>query len=297
MQTGHPERQHYIPNFYLRRFSHKKKVRAYNRVTWMVLASNTINLCVESRFYDFLRPDGSIATIGEDLLKQIESQAGPALEALSASRFPVRAGDRRVISLFAASLITRTREFWDLQSTVSDSLRSALLDDGLSEPEADRVRVSSAATDLTQEDRVGMMFSISEKFAEALNQKTWVLGRSPRGGIVTSDHPVAHYQWKPDPLIGVGLMNADEIHFPFDPRNVLIFARPEVVPSDRVLLLTEQNVLFTNSLMAGMSYELTFQHPGEPRLSPELTPVGPRPLLGTDSAPTYSRRHTGINKS
>lgn len=197
-----------------------------------------------------------------------------------------------MLSLFIANLQVRTPELRDTQQAIDASLRESLVREGSDADQIREVLRRSGIADPSKRESVELMFSLSGSIAPHLHARTWILGNAPRGGLITSDHPVAVYQHQRDPLRGTGVANANEVHFPIDPSTVLLMVHPRFGMPEKQISLTADNALFEQSLIASYSYEYIYQLPSDAVLRPEVAPVGPRPLLGmgADSL-VYAPRH------
>lgn len=277
-----PRRHHFIPNFYLRRFAHKKQVRVYERLTGRIRQTNTNNACVQTGFYDLEGLGIQERDAAENAFASLESEARTLFDDVIRLIPPLGSQSRLAFALFMATLKVRTPEYFDTHDVISELLRETLRRDGLSDVQAAEVLHRSRAEDPSRTERVLMMFRLAERLAPILHDKCWVLGCSRSGGIITSDHPLPMYKEVVDPHKGFGIIDADEIHFPLDPWNVLILAPQQIGLCDGTRIpLRPENVEFTNSLIASYCYEYLFQYPNDDQLPKYLIPHGPRPLLGS----------------
>lgn len=289
-----PKRHHYVPNWYLRRFADKKRrVRVYSRVTGKTHLANTINAAVQSGFYALPAEDGGIDLSAEKMLAELEGTAKAALERVVSGSFPPSPEDRAVLSLFIANLMVRTPEFRDSNLAMIESLRDDLASAGVGPGQITEVFERSGIAAPTVRESVEWMFGVTGSIAPYLHARSWVLGRTPNRGVITSDHPVVVYkQQKRTAFRGAGVANADQVHFPIDPSTVLLLVHPNFWVPESQIALTSDNLLFEQSLMAAHSYEYIYQLPTEPLLPPAIVPTGPRPLFEMgDGSLVFAPRH------
>lgn len=296
------KRHHYVPQFYLRRFSDSRgRIRVYRAGTQLPpFVTSTKNAAVESGFYDIVTTTGATSTSVEEMLAGLEASASRAIAALTAGRFPPDSAFREVISTYMAFQILRSPESRRAYESMVDFTAKLMLE-GMTAEQA-RARAAGAGDDDPDEgarvimdianrpdtfklvphqnEHIQIMLNVAGRLSPALFARSWALGATNTGRMfITSDHPIALYSSSAsrDSLRGVGLVTADEIYFPLDRRNVLILAKPGRIRED-IVKVEDEGVLFVNHLLAESSYKFVYQHPEDPSVQ-ALIPSSPRPIM------------------
>ena len=105
-----PAKHHFVPQFYLRRFSNaKKQIRIYERGHGTRISS-VKNTAAQSGYYTAAVKSGGDPQGVEKLLDRIETAARGAIERIVNSKFPPSGEDRGSIGLFLAIQMMRTPE-------------------------------------------------------------------------------------------------------------------------------------------------------------------------------------------
>ena len=210
-----PRRHHYLPRFYLERFTRDGELWVFDRVTKEFRLQTPINTAVERDFYA-ASPMGQIeGTEVEALLSLLEGEAGPALERLD-RRASLSFEDRVNVAYFAAFLRTRTPEFADGANRLTDALVKQMARRDFASPARARavlrkIASTSGSMDVSsvhelctamREGRFGITLSknhrllltlqMASEVAQRFMQMGWVVVHAPRRkSFVTCDAPMA----------------------------------------------------------------------------------------------------------
>jgi hypothetical protein len=284
------KRQHYIPQFLMRRFAidpsdKQSLIWRLDRRRGSPRRANTRNEAVQSRYYRIQLENGDIDDSADEILDQIEARAAPVIAKLVQSQVPPSQADLASLALFVVTLKQRTPEgrrqiaetdaqtskLW-LEAQLSDAekVRSILSKPGRPEEEIeverirmlDDLRRGRLELESTPSREVALMFMAVEKGGEALLTKMgWTLGRAPAGNpLVLSDHPVAHHDPTPKfPGAGAGFLSSPGAitAIPIDPRFALIL-EPREPPGWRVIDLTADDVMELNLLSYAWANEALY---------------------------------------
>ncbi len=302
------KRHHFVPQFYLRRFADGEgKLRIYRSGTALEpIRSSVKDAAVRTGFYkiDMDGPGDPMQLEAE--LSRIEGDAAGAIARICAGGFPPTDFDRGVLSVFMALQLTRTPEHRLVMEKQVDTLEKVFYENMT--PEWARQRLTEIGLDPTEEsvaaimdiaenpdqyvfspDRnefLQMMMGVALQIAPILEARAWRLGISPGPGIVAGDHAPVRFTLPEArrPFLGIGLRDAQEVDFPLDRYHALVTfkAGPE-----ETFVLTRENVIFINSLVAETSHDFVFQHPDDPRID-YMVPKSRRPLMLVNQQPVYA---------
>jgi Protein of unknown function (DUF4238) len=227
-----PKRHHYVPRMYLERFARQSQVFVRRR-DGNSFTSNTINVAVESGFYDVRASDdaGAPSKVVEDTLADVEGAVGAAFAEIDRTGSPpqVDSDNRRRLATYLALQMTRTPEqreralfperlaeyLGDRELTrdaVTAYLREVHL--GFSPGESEIQGAFDFATValrdrgvLTPEFAMSLMFRSVAQLTPHLHDLSWTVEHERKGRFITSDTPLA--VWRPpterDEYEGVGV--------------------------------------------------------------------------------------------
>lgn len=278
------KRHHQVPRAYLNRFAlgETVRVRWRDRKTY---DTNTLNVAVESGFYDIPDQEGKASSKVEDALAEVDGVAAEAMARIDRTgRIPDRGSeDRCALSLFLGLQITRTtghREQvmfpervarWAGQRTLSEDLVAEYLEkEHLGFPPRPReaegayLYVSKALEDgaATSKFAIDMMLRMIEEFVPRLLVLNWTLELDPKQRLVASDTPVVIWR-KPtrmDDFEGVGIDNAAELRFPLDPGKQLVLSKRK---RPRQIRMETHRVRRSNADMADGCHRLVVGRPDQ----------------------------------
>ena len=245
MTASTPRRHHYVPRFYLDRFADQKgRLRAFDRRRGTIITTSSEAVAVERDFYRLPDATGLPATLLEETLSALESEAAAAIRAV-VTEGKVSDSHREALVPHIALQLLRTRYHRNSTRAVTEwmatveaqvNLNRRMLD-GDFESECDRALAERVLRQLAkgelvvglqEEELLGWSFRSLEMFVAALRSAwNWVVVvlTSPR--LITSDNPIC-FLGEPElgsPASNVGVMNALEIWFPLDPRHALVLTR------------------------------------------------------------------------
>ena len=294
--TDSAKRHHQVPRAYLNRFGLDEVVR----VRWRdgkAYETSTLNVAVESGFYDAPDPRGGKSSKIEEALAVVDGAAAEAMVAIDRSGVPPTEGseDRFTLAVFLALQMTRTTQYreqvmfperlaaWAGEREITQELVTEYLErvhlgfpPRPREAEGAYLFVSKALEDgaATSEFAIRMMLKTVEVLVPRLLLLNWTLELSRREDLITSDTPVVIWR-KPtrmDEFEGIGIDNADELRFPLDPGKQLVLSKRS---RPRLLSVEPHRIRRSNADMADGSHRFIVGRPGQ------------RPLL--DGAPLRSR--------
>lgn len=297
-----PRRHHLVPQFYLRRFSCKNKLRMANRASGTKVVTSVSNAAVQNDFYTLRRDDGGDSYAVERRLSQIEGHTAIALQHFAGGTFPPSEEDRLQLSVFIALQALRGTDFREdhrtmgrklvdhiIATTGPEQVRRGIRDAG-HEPTDEEVQASFEhmeeslahyAVEPPPEESIAMMLEMAAKVAPTFYERTWLLLRAPDVSFVTSDAPVVRWmnpEFGENPYgpYGVGLLTANEIRFPVDSRHVLCLW-PAGVASEQVIDLDAEDIPEMNYSIAVSAHKWVFHDPDHDLLAGiDLPPPGPR---------------------
>ncbi len=248
MATGEAKLHHFVPRFYLARWSHVDLLDVRRRDGGRFTAKPT-KVAAINGFYDFHDDDGEVSKAVEKFLAdEVEAPASEAFRSIDASgRAPApHTSERQAMCAFIAFQMTRTperraeimlaeavRAFLDgrelTEPLMAEYLESVHLGFAPSEREV-RAAVAWIGYQLyqlgtgTREEAMRIMHSIAVEFMPKLAEMHWSIAVDRKQRFVTADQPVLIWK-QPSPrdaFMGVGLQTADEVRLPLDPGKVLV---------------------------------------------------------------------------
>lgn len=183
---GHPKQQHYVPRFLLKEFGSGKKHRlyAYDKQTDRVFQTNPEKVAAENGFYDFTL-EGSTFT-AEPAMGSLETATAPVLKRIirEESLASLTDEERRLLSLFVAVQYTRTRNFRDTLSDLSQRMVEWLRGIGADAEGLEMTEDAAAAMSV-------QMALEADELAPFIYDKAWLLLKNPTPTpFYTSDNPV-----------------------------------------------------------------------------------------------------------
>lgn len=279
-KTSAQRRHHYVPRFYLDRFTDQKgRLGAFDRQKATFITTKANAVAVERDFY---RLDGGIgfpANLLEDALSSLESGASEAIRRLVAEG-RVLHSHRELLITYMALQLARTqrhrrsiKEMMQWTATLQTQVElSRQLSEGKFETEPDHTLARSALGKLADGE---LIVSPEEQALKALSLHSvdevasvlesgwnWVLVVLTTAKFITSDHPICMLG-EPEPgspASNLGVATALEIWFPLDPRHALVLSRDHSLGSP-LLDLSNGHVRSINLRIALESERWSFFHP------------------------------------
>ena len=148
-----------------------------------------------------------------------------------------------------------------------------------------------------QSNLVRLMLDSALAMVPFLTQRRYTLFRFDEPGLVLSDRPLVWYQ-KPsnrNPLLGVGIVNADQLWLPLDRRTALVLHSDPTIPEE---VRTGHPALIDtfNAYVVGNAWAEVYCHPDDlRRLESYQFPEPNRPLMHVNAGPELSVRTDGAN--
>ena len=273
-------RHHYVPRFYLDRFTDQKgRLGAFDRQKGTSITTTAHAVAVERDFYALPEGLGLPANSLEVWLSSQESDAAEAIRRLVAEGRVLRS-DREALILHMALQWLRTlrqrRSIKDLAQWTGTQLAQVQLTQqllgGEFRTESERTLAESALRQLEDgELRVGLeeqvlttlpLLPLVEVMSVLRSGWNWVLVILTAAKLITSDHPIC-LLGEPEPgtpASNVGVASALEIWFPLDPRHALVLSRDHSLGSPQ-LDLSNGHVRSINLRIALESERWSFFHP------------------------------------
>ena len=263
-----PKKQHFIPQFLLRRFAHGKKGKdklwVFDKSVGRSYMSNVKDAAHENRFYDGKNLDGKEVE-AESLMGYVDGIGANCIKDILEKEVLSHDGKTTShISHFVAAQMCRvpsvrnSMEFLrqHMISRWGPDVRSGEDERGIGEYSADDSKFSSITS----------LQNVPE-YAKLLQTKIWFLIRAPDDAtFFLSDDPVVKHNYLDyGPRGSLGLAQKGiEVYFPLSPKLALQFTCPEIakriaatamgrtmIASQRIgkaYLMHSQNVVFINSL-------------------------------------------------
>lgn len=196
-----PKRHHYLPAFYLERFTKDGYLWVYDRTQRAFRREQPKNTAVRTHYYSFRDEQGKTDPRVEEGLAALEGLAKPVLEKLERSE-QISPHDRYYLSLFLGVLYCRVPRFErEVDEILTGTLRMILLrnlrdpvaskrftapERGLEYVSSDRFKVK-AARNFTISNMVRQGWEIGKAFFKS----DWVVARAAQGTtFVTCDVPI-----------------------------------------------------------------------------------------------------------
>lgn len=288
-----PRRHHYVPRFYLVRFSDQKgRLAAYDRTTRKLISARPEQLGFERDFYRLPENAGLPKYFLEEVLSLQEEAAAIAIDNVCRAGI-VADKDRLTLAMHIAMQILRTP---NTRRTVGESAEWSasifaqielgrrleagefsadereLAEQAIKQLEDGSVRVGPA-----EDARVGIaLTAFAEILEHLLGSWTWLVVLLSQPRFITTNQPVIMLG-EPEPgsaATNVGVATALEIWFPLDPRRALVLTRAKRVVSP-LLGLGDAHVRLINVRLALESARWIFYRPGTDPLRGLQVPIDP----------------------
>lgn len=304
-----PKRQHQLPRGYLNRFGIDDSV-VVRRRDGRVFESSTLNVAVESGFYDLPDGLGGKSSAVENMLADLDSQAVQVMKGIDADGSPPRHGSEERLSLavvlaFQLSRTTAKREQMLFAGRVAQYAEGREISQELvaeylehqhlgfpprrNEAEAAWIYVTKWLEDMPEDEKefaIRMMLQEVELYVPRLLALNWTVEVDRKGRFITSDVPVLPWRTpsKLDDYQGFGLDNAEEVRFPLDPAKQLVLSRKARTPNARV---TRERVSACNGDMGDACHRFIIGRRDQRRLMDSIGLATRRPVIRFMTGPLW----------
>lgn len=238
-------RHHIVPRFYLERWANAdRQIDVVEKPGGNRRRTNIKDAGVEKDFYTYIDLKGEPAGHLEQLLSHIEGRASAAIANIVHPTFgvfpppPDEKHDIAILLAFQAVRGRRTRKSIELQADLITRLQLSGLDESQivrrmrqegEEPAEDRIQEAVEFIQNLDEyvfvpdpnEHLGMMGKLSFEIYKRLMRRHWYLAEFSKPALLTCDEPVVRYNSRPDPMRGIGFLNAEEVWFPLSPKFLL----------------------------------------------------------------------------
>ena len=249
--------QHYIPQFYLKKFGHKRSNKQYwlycfDKTNTKIIQINTSRIGAETYFYDV--PHSS-TQVYEDLFRHYEGKFSVLYKKIIKYQDidSLCHNERVLVSIYVALQEVRTREFRErLRSNVTE-IYSALLEQGIPiDPNLEDEIINSMSEDSLKERHLKSIGDTPE-FASYIYSMKWILLQNRLDlPLFTSDNPVVRFNPIDHGFYGnLGYLSRGiRLHFPLTPKLTMIFCDPTTYYNQPTInyLTKKDHVIFENSL-------------------------------------------------
>ena len=292
---GKSTNQHFVPQFYLRRFSCDGQIFVFDKFNQRSYKTNIRNIASEKGFYDFKFAETELAggvsnSIVEEELNKLENEFAMSLEYLlnQVEKKRRRRGilsfhHKKTMALFLIFQLLRTRE---QRKIIEDS--SNLLDEIIrKEFEGCKSNDSLLANDqeMVSLIQTSIMFDskVREEYLEVFMEYIWIFGRNVSNTpFFTSDHPVSKIPHKRDPIMSYsGFASFGiEIAFPLSPQIILILCDRRAFKDlekfeEKIIFLEKENIIYYNQFQVTQSFQNIFCSNNDFSLVQEIEKVSP----------------------
>ncbi len=296
-----PKRQHQVSRGYLNRFGIDESVLVRRR-DGKVFETSTLNVAVESGFYDVPTSQGRKSTAVEQMLAQVDDLALKRLNDIDRTGVPP-AADTQERAEFAGVLAlqllrtTDKREQLLFPSRVSEfaagrEVSVELVADFLehkylgfrprkNEAEAAWIYVTQWLNGMDMDDKafaLKMMLQTVELYVPRLLSMAWAVEVDRKERFITSDVPAVRWRTPShrDNFEGMGLDKAEEVRFPLDPSKQLVLSRRARTASMRI---TSERVAACNQDMADGCHRFVVGRRDQGALIANLHLTSRRPVM------------------
>ena len=292
--VGVGSRHHIVPRFYLERWANADhQIDVVEKPGGTRRRTNIKDAGVEKDFYTYIDLKGEPAGHLEQLLSHIESRASAAIANIVPPTFgvfppsPNEKHDIAILLAFQAVRGKRTRKSIELQADLVTRLQLSGLDESQivrrmrqqgEESTEDRIQEAVEFINNLDDymfvpdpnDHLGMMGKLAFEIYKRLMRRHWYLAEFSSSVLLTCDEPVVRYTSRPDPMRGIGFLNAEEIWFPLSPKFLLTLCLDKQPLPPRFPAPIE-SAATANLMLAHNAYQYIYLHPDYDVLS-EIPP-------------------------
>ena len=221
LPPGHPKKQHYVPNFYLRNFADNKQIWEFNKSDDFIRRTSTAKVAVEPWFYDFQDQNGEEQSLEYDLGK-IENESAPIIAKIikTESLDWISDKEKQALAFFVSIMQLRVKISQYHIKNLNDDLRKKLVERG-TDPEMVLPEIDDETARLAVLDHL----KLAREFSPIILNKKWILQKAPSGNFIyTSDNPVVlnnNFKNGSNPNLGLEQLGI-EILLPISPQLSLL---------------------------------------------------------------------------
>jgi hypothetical protein len=271
------KKQHYVPRFYLKYFTNTdSKVFVYDKHNDKVFETAVDNIACENYFYDSDKFESDILEeqFLEKFYSSIESEFAPFYfdfisKIGSQAEFEISKEDKNAFSNFLAFQIERTKEYREISSQLTFTLKDQLLERGVSEQQ-----LTNWGFDINNIDPKDLHIEsillggeMRQIFSEIFEQHIWILCENNTNlPFITSDNPIAKIANVQNEHRSYGgfASKGIEIIFPLNSKYLLaicereFFKKLEVIENKRLIINDVDQIKYYNILEITESYRQVF---------------------------------------
>lgn len=296
-----PKRQHQVSRGYLNRFGIGDSVFVRRR-DGRTFESNTLNVAVESGFYDVPDSLGGKSFEVEHMLADLDGVAVEILAGIDVDGVPPAEGTRQRLALAVVLAFqlarttekreeilfaTRVSEYADGREITQELVANYLEQEHLgfpprkNEAEAAWIYVNEWLKEPstgTKEFAIGLMLASVDIFTTRLLAMNWTIEIDRKERFITSDVPVVLWRApsRRDDYQGFGLETAEELRFPIDPSKQLVLSRKARTPAVRI---TSERVRICNRDMADRCHHFLVARRDQRAIVESLSLASRRPVI------------------
>jgi hypothetical protein len=256
--------QHYVPRFYLAKFSSRSNgsliTNCFDKVSGNAFRANIRHIAGEKYFYDSSR--GTNQDV-EKRLGTFEAAFNRAYARVIEARdlTKLSSNERRSMAYFLVVQELRTREYRQLLKDMTTQTKNRLLRDNVS-PKLRR-DLESMVTDASVQSMQLGMISDAPTFSGIVQEMMWSLLENRTSlPFWTSDHPINRWNdMDLSPFGNLGLLSPGiQLYFPLSPDLALMVTDPKIYGflPDKIEMGDRENVAFQNRMQVGFSTRHVF---------------------------------------
>lgn len=263
MASNKAKKQHYVPQFLLKKFAVKRKrspqVWVMDKANETVFLSSPRDIAHENKFYECEFGEDHKLRLEEDMQKIDDKGSSVINQILASKSLQLSDKQKTTLSYFVAFQVTRTISPQKNIQAMREYIVSNL---GPNIHLGSDPKVASAYGEKDdKQTALGSMISNTPDIAKALQTRSWFLCESPKNSnFIISDNPVVKdNSFDQSPYGNLGILSPGiEMYLPLSPRYCLYIICPELASANKQFLksqmtgsplnLTPNNIKRANSL-------------------------------------------------
>jgi hypothetical protein len=261
-------KQHYIPQFYLRKFFSRKTskdsyIYLFDKMTQQINEPNVKDVAAERGFYDFLSESGEKISI-DSFFNNVESKAQAAIQAVIENPdTSVLSEYKELLSVFFMLQENRTKVLQDINIQINDGLNQKIGQNDILSPKI--------TDDNLKEFQANYLTEMLPSLVTELLKMNWTLiSNKTEKPFWTSDHPV--FRYNPIPNGNLGLKSPGiQLHIPINPWTAIIICDPNTYSNQNSKIFAESlHIEFNNSQQVINSRRYLFSSKNDFTLAQEM---------------------------